>query len=61
MADDSSITFGANTYAVDYNDGGNSVSLTVVPEPGAAVALLAGASMLLGLRRQRRVGAFHAL
>jgi hypothetical protein len=53
VADDSTFIFGANTYRLDYNDGGNSVSLTVVPEPGAAMTLIGGAAMLLGLRRRR--------
>ena len=45
---------GVNVFALDYNDGGNSVSLVAVPEPSAAVALLGGFGLLVGLQRRRR-------
>jgi autotransporter-associated beta strand protein len=59
-ADDSDFTFGLNQFRINYNDlsggvnGGaysNYVTLTVVPEPRAA--LLAGIGMLALLRRRR--------
>ncbi|TAE73055.1 MAG: hypothetical protein EAZ84_13530 [Verrucomicrobia bacterium] len=59
-ADDSDLIFGLNTFRINYNDttagvnGGlnsNFVTLTVVPEPRAA--LLGGIGMLLLLRRRR--------
>lgn len=60
LADDSVIflPFNGNQYAftVDYQGGsGNDLTLTAVPEPSTAVALLAGVGVLLGVRRRRRV------
>ncbi len=54
VADGGVIAVGSNLFAIDYNDG-NSVSLTVVPEPAACVSLLGGLGILLGARRQRAV------
>jgi fibronectin-binding autotransporter adhesin len=45
---------GLNTYQIDYDDGGNKVSLKVVPEPGAVTSVLGGIGLLLGLRRRHR-------
>ena len=54
VADEGTLLFGANSYRLDYNDGGNSVSLIAVPEPGIAASLLGGFGMLVGLQRIRR-------
>jgi MYXO-CTERM domain-containing protein len=55
IADDATFALGANRYQLDYNAGGNSVALTVVPipEPAAGATLLAGLGTLLGWRRRR--------
>lgn len=52
---------GTTPVAIDYNFTDNSnfpgvtaVALVVVPEPNAALALIGGGALLLGLRRQRR-------
>jgi hypothetical protein len=44
---------GQNVFAIDYNDGGNSVSLVAVPEPGVTAWLLVGAGLGLARRRKR--------
>jgi len=54
IADDSSFIFGANRYRLDYNDGGNTVSLTTVPEPTTAASLLLGLTLISCSRRVRR-------
>ena len=46
-------TVGVNQFGIDYDDGGNKVSLVVVPEPGTVGSLIGGFGMLLGLRRRR--------
>lgn len=46
-------TVGSNMYQLTYNGGGNTVILTVVPEPGAYASLLAGLGILAGLQRFR--------
>ena len=59
MQDDSIFTSAGITYLISYNDndinglGLHAVTLTIVPEPGAAVTLLGGLGMLLGVRRRR--------
>ena len=44
---------GANVFALDYNDGGHSVSLVAVPEPASATLALGGFGLLAGLRLRR--------
>jgi autotransporter-associated beta strand protein len=51
LEDDSTFTFGNNTYLINYNNG-NAVTLTAVPEPG--VALLLGLSLGAVFPRTRR-------
>jgi hypothetical protein len=48
-----SFVIAGNTFQIDYNLGGNSVALNVVPEPNVLVSLLGGAGILVGLRRRR--------
>ena len=45
--------FGASVFALDYNDGGHSVSLVAVPEPPIATLALGGFGLLAGLRLRR--------
>lgn len=40
-------------YSIDYGTGTNSSIMLTVPEPGAAVSLLGGLGLLLGIRRRR--------
>lgn len=55
IADDTGVfTFGANTFAIDYNFGGNNVALVAVPEPGTAALLLGGLASVVGMRRRKR-------
>lgn len=45
---------GGFTGTLSLGDGGNDIVLNVVPEPGAATALLGGVTLLLGIQRFRR-------
>jgi len=55
VANGGSFVFGSNMFQLNYNGGvgGNTVMLTVVPEPGSCVSLLGGIGLLAGLRRFR--------
>jgi len=59
LPDDTIFTSGGIHYLISYNDdstlvsGFHAVTLTIVPEPGAAVSLLGGLGLLLGVRRRR--------
>ena len=61
LSDDSTFTSEGITYLISYNDdsmllsGYHAVTLTIVPEPGAAVSLLGGLGLLLGVRRRRAI------
>jgi len=58
VADDSSITVGANQFVVNYNDaGGTAVTITTVPEPQTWGMLLAGLGVLGQWQRSRRKAA----
>lgn len=45
---------GGFTGTLSLGDGGNDIVLNVVPEPGAATALLGGVTLVLGIQRFRR-------
>lgn len=56
-ADDSTFTFGANSYKIDYNEpvfGGSAVTLTAIPEPGTLALVGLGAVGFFRLRIRRR-------
>jgi autotransporter-associated beta strand protein len=65
LQDDSIFTSEGITYLISYNDndinglGLHAVTLTIVPEPGAAVTLLGGLGILLGVRRRRACSNLH--
>ena len=61
LSDDSTFTSEGITDLISYNEdsmllsGYHAVTLTIVPEPGAAVSLLGGLGLLLGVRRRRAI------
>lgn len=49
------LTVGGYEFQIGYGSGsGDMITLTVIPEPNAALLLLAGVGLLAGLKRHRR-------